>query len=73
MSIENQELTLSTLITLAMADVDTKLLRESDQETVKDGLFSPYVIQVQLKQTAYDLLLALQSFGYDINKPLKID
>jgi hypothetical protein len=46
------------------------LLRKEDEIEVKEGLFSPVEILLQLKLSQDNILNALQKFGYDIDKPL---
>jgi len=64
------QLTIRNVIALTLADFDVKLLRKEDEIEVKEGLFSPTDILVQLAISQDNILNALQKFGYDIDKPL---
>jgi len=64
------QLTIRNVIALTLADFDVKLLRQEDELEVKEGLFSPTEILVQLAISQDNILNALQKFGYDIDKPL---
>lgn len=64
------QLTIRNVVALTLADFDVKLLRKEDEIEVKEGLFSPTDILVQLELSKDNIFNALQKFGYDIDKPL---
>jgi hypothetical protein len=70
---QTELLSIRTLLALTLADVDVKLLRKDDQIEIKEGLFSPTEIQIQLHKSGIDMLKVLSDFGYDIDKPLNND
>lgn len=65
------QLTIRNIISLTLVDIDVKLLRKEDEIEIKEELFSPTEILIQLELSKDNILNALQKFGFDIDKPLK--
>ena len=57
------------LIGLILTDIDTSLLKEEDQETDKDKLYTVEEIRAQLIETCKNVSVILDK-GYDLEKSL---
>ena len=63
-----QEMTVEVIIAMAMADVDIFLLKEEDQKTDKNKLYSTQEIRNQLEASGSKILMALRKQGLIPNK-----
>ena len=68
---KNKELNLHWLIALTMSDIDIFLLKEEDQQTDKEQLYTKEEIRQQLTKTLSKILNVVKDCGYDIKTPLK--
>ena len=68
---KNEELNLQWLIAFTMSDIDIFLLKEEDQETDKEQLYTKEEIRQQLEKTLCKILNVMSDCGYDIKTPLK--
>jgi len=67
----NEELNLHWLIAFTMSDIDIFLLKEEDQQTDKEQLYTNEEIRQQLTKTLSKILNVMKDCGYDIKTPLK--
>ncbi len=65
-----EPLTIRTLLALFAADVDIFLLKEEDQETDKDQVFTVAEIQEHLIKTIDKFNYNLRKLGYELDQPL---
>ena len=68
---KNEELNLQWLIAFTMSDIDIFLLKEEDQQTDKEQLYTKEEIRQQLTKTLSKILNVVKDCGYDIKTPLK--
>ena len=68
---KNEELNLQWLIAFTMSDIDIFLLKEEDQQTDKEQLYTKEEIRQQLIKTLSKILNVVKDCGYDIKTPLK--
>jgi len=67
-----EKLTIKTLVSLVLADVDINLLLNEAQTADNDKTnFTNKEIRTQLESSCKRINLALTTIGYDVNKPLK--
>jgi hypothetical protein len=66
-----KHLSLATLIALLGADIEIFLLKEEDQETDIDKLYTPEEIREQLFASEAKVLDVLTKLGFDVHKLLK--
>ena len=64
----NNKINNQNLLALFCADVEIKLLKESDQETYKDKLYTSNEIIKQLQKSMFDLLSILENNKYNYDK-----
>lgn len=64
----NNKINTKNLLALFCADVEIKLLKESDQETYKDKLYTSSEIIKQLEKSMFDLLSILENNKYNYDK-----
>ena len=67
----NEELNLHWLIAFTMSDIDIFHLKEEDQQTDKEQLYTNEEIRQQLTKTLSKILNVMKDCGYDIKTPLK--
>ena len=70
---EEKVLNIHTLIAMVLADVDIFLLKELDQVTDKDRIFTTNEIRDQLKRSGMRILSALKSLDVDVLEPIECD
>ena len=68
---KNEELNLQWLVAFTMSDIDIFLLKEEDQQTDKEQLYTNEEIRQQLTKTLSKILNVVKDCGYDIKTPLK--
>jgi hypothetical protein len=68
---KNEELNLQWLIAFTVSDIDIFLLKEEDQETDKEQLYTKEEIRQQFEKTLCKILNVMSDCGYDIKTPLK--
>lgn len=64
---EKQMLTIRYLLAMTVADIDIFLLKESDQVTDKEKLYSKEEIREQLQETMQKVIGTLMQLGFDID------
>jgi hypothetical protein len=60
------QLSILQIMSLLMADIDIKLLKEEDQETDQDRLFTVAEIRAQILDSGSNLSFVLTELGIDI-------
>jgi hypothetical protein len=68
---QNELLTIRTLIASTMADVDIFLLQDESQTNDLDKVYTIEEIRNQLHKTNDKLVEVLSKLDYDVDKPLK--
>ena len=68
---QNELLTIRTLIASTMADVDIFLLKDESQTNDLDKVYTIEEIRNQLHKTNDKLIEVLSKLDYDVDKPLK--
>ena len=68
---KNEELNLQWLVAFTMSDIDIFLLKEEDQQTDKEQLYTKEEIRQQLTKTLSKILNVMKDCGYDIKTTLK--
>jgi hypothetical protein len=68
---QNELLTIRTLIASTMADVDIFLLKDESQTNDLDKVYTIEEIRNQLHKTNDKLVEVLSKLDYDVDKPLK--
>ena len=68
---KNEELNLQWLIAFTVSDIDIFLLKEEDQQTDKEQLYTNEEIRQQLTKTLSKILNVVKDCGYNIKTPLK--
>ena len=66
-----EKLNLQWLLTYTMSDIDTFLLKQEDQKTDKDQLYTKEEIRKQLGKSLNKILEVMGACGYNIKTPLK--
>lgn len=67
---KSNNLNLESLLAITMADIDIFLLKEEDQETDKNKLYSAEEIRHQLEETMIKMTNTLEKLGLNLSKPL---
>jgi len=65
-----RNMSLEDVLALLCADVDIFLLKEDDQKTDKDKVYTASEIRNQLKKSSEKLLGILLKYGIDVDRPL---
>jgi hypothetical protein len=68
---KDKNISIKELMAVIAADIDIKLLKELDQETDKDKLFSNVEIREQIIKTMTTLQKVLRDCGINIDKEIE--